>query len=62
MIWAMETKPKREQVTRISVGSVELEKRDGKLWALHRALAEPVEISPGALERWVLRQLREVLA
>jgi hypothetical protein len=35
---------------------------DGKIVAEHVALAAPVQIDQGQLQRWLLRQLRELVA
>lgn len=51
-----------DKPTPIELGPVKLYQTDGKLLAHHKALARPIEINPKTLERWLMRQLREVVA
>ena len=51
-----------ETPTPIELGPVKLYQAGGKLLAHHKALAEPIEIDPKSLERWLMRQLRETVA
>ncbi len=47
----------------IKLGPVTLtQEPDGKIVAEHVALASPVQIDPVQLQRWLLRQLRELVA
>lgn len=50
-----------DKPTPIELGPIKLYQTGGKLLAHHKALARPIEINPKTLERWLMRQLREVV-
>jgi hypothetical protein len=53
--------PTNQPTGLIDLGHLRLEQRDGQILAWHSALREPVLIDRMQLQRWLLRQLRDMV-
>lgn len=51
-----------QPICEIDLGQIKLSQVNGQIVAKHAKLIEPVEIDAAQLQRWVMKQIREVVA